>query len=75
MNSDEWESLKKELIMIADGHPDIRIRFAPKLFHTAESPFLLAVVVLKEKRPSDRQDQRANEENYPHYDCITERKR
>lgn len=53
MNSDEWESLKKELIMIADGHPDIRIRFAPKLLQTAESPFLLAVVVLKEKWNAD----------------------
>lgn len=56
MTNEEWESLKNELIMIADGHPDIRIRFAPKLFHTAESPFLLAVVVLKEKRLSDGQD-------------------
>lgn len=62
MNSDEWESLKKELIMIADGHPDIRIRFSPKLLQTTESPFLLAVVVLKEKRLSDGQDQRADEE-------------
>lgn len=53
MNSDEWESLKKELIMIADGHPDIRISFAPKLLQTAESPFLLAVVVLKEKWNAD----------------------
>lgn len=53
MNSDEWESLKKELTMIADGHPDIRISFAPKLLQTAESPFLLAVVVLKEKWNAD----------------------
>lgn len=75
MSIDEWEALKQELRMLEDGHPDIRIRFAPKLLETAESPFLLAVVVLKEKRLSDRQDQRANEENYPRYDCITERKR
>lgn len=24
MNSDKWESLKNELIMIADGHPDLK---------------------------------------------------
>lgn len=50
MNIDEWEALKQELRMLEDGHPDIRIKFAPKLL---EGPFLLAVVVLKEKWNAD----------------------
>lgn len=53
MSIDEWEALKQELRMLEDGHPDIRINFAPKLLDPSEGPFLLAVVVLKEKWNAD----------------------
>lgn len=41
MTNDEWESLKKELIMIADGHPDLK--FVLHVMYRFEDPPYLGV--------------------------------
>lgn len=75
MDEKEWESLKTELSMIADGYPEVSVSTAPRLPPPhGYPPFLLAAVMLKEKWPADGQGQRAETEDEASSTALHHRK-
>lgn len=50
MSEQEWETLKKELRMIEDGHPEIYVRCCPVQIPDDGMEHLAAVICTKGKR-------------------------